>query len=89
MIFVLSLPISYTGLTLSPHSFGGGILFSSFLFVFIAVISLYSYLLLVDTKFVVSGSFGGMCSVFFSWCFLNASQTLVVPYMARGYGISS
>ncbi|KAJ7214339.1 vacuolar amino acid transporter 4 [Mycena pura] len=36
----------------------GGILFSSFLFVFIAVITLYSYLLLLDTKFVVSGSFG-------------------------------
>ncbi|KIK66778.1 hypothetical protein GYMLUDRAFT_37905 [Collybiopsis luxurians FD-317 M1] len=36
----------------------GGILFSSVLFVFIAVISLYSFLLLVRAKFVVAGSFG-------------------------------
>ena len=43
------------------HSFyNGGILFSAITFVFIAAISLYSFLLLVKTKFVVSGSFGGM-----------------------------
>ena len=42
------------------HSFyNGGLLFSSITFVFIACISLYSFLLLVKTKFVVSGSFGG------------------------------
>lgn len=39
--------------------YNGGILFSAFLFVFIAAISLYSFILLVHTKFVVSGSFGG------------------------------
>jgi hypothetical protein len=42
------------------HSFyNGGMLFSAITFVFIAAISLYSFLLLVKTKFVVSGSFGG------------------------------
>ncbi|EED84296.1 predicted protein [Postia placenta Mad-698-R] len=38
--------------------FNGGILFSSAVLTFIALISLYSFLLLVKTKFVVSGSFG-------------------------------
>ncbi|KAF8917223.1 transmembrane amino acid transporter protein-domain-containing protein [Mucidula mucida] len=38
--------------------YNGGILFSSLLFIFIAVISLYSFILLVHTKFIVSGSFG-------------------------------
>jgi hypothetical protein len=37
----------------------GGLLFSSITIVFIAVVSLYSFLLLIQTKFVVSGSFGG------------------------------
>lgn len=40
--------------------YNGGMLFSIITFVFIALISLYSFLLLVDTKFVVSGSFGGV-----------------------------
>ncbi|KAJ3994330.1 vacuolar amino acid transporter 4 [Lentinula boryana] len=39
----------------------GGILFSSLLFIFIAVISLHSFLLLVRAKLVVPGSFGGSC----------------------------
>lgn len=38
--------------------YNGGILFSSITFTFIAIISLYSYLLLVKAKFAVSGSFG-------------------------------
>ncbi|KAJ7767110.1 vacuolar amino acid transporter 4 [Mycena metata] len=45
-------------LFLGKAFYNGGILFSSLLFVFIALISLYSFLLLVYTKFVVSGSFG-------------------------------
>ncbi|KAJ6507774.1 vacuolar amino acid transporter 4 [Mycena vitilis] len=45
-------------LFLGKAFFNGGLLFSSVLFVFIALISLYSFLLLVYTKFVVSGSFG-------------------------------
>ncbi len=40
--------------------FNGGLLFSSITLSAIALISLYSFLLLVKTKFVVSGSFGGM-----------------------------
>ena len=39
--------------------YNGGILFSSAVLTFIALISLYSFLLLVKTKFVVPGSFGG------------------------------
>ncbi|KAJ6561909.1 transmembrane amino acid transporter protein-domain-containing protein [Mycena capillaripes] len=45
-------------LFLGKAFYNGGLLFSSLLFVFIALISLYSFLLLVYTKFVVSGSFG-------------------------------
>lgn len=40
--------------------FNGGLLFSSLVLSAIALISLYSFLLLVKTKFVVSGSFGGI-----------------------------
>lgn len=40
--------------------FNGGLLFSSITLSAVAIISLYSFLLLVKTKFVVSGSFGGM-----------------------------
>jgi proton-coupled amino acid transporter len=40
--------------------YNGGLLFSSVTFVFIAIISLYSFLLLVKTKVVVPGSFGGI-----------------------------
>ncbi|KAJ7471449.1 vacuolar amino acid transporter 4 [Mycena galericulata] len=45
-------------LFLGKAFYNGGILFSSLLFIFIALISLYSFLLLVRAKFVVSGSFG-------------------------------
>ncbi|KAJ7822081.1 transmembrane amino acid transporter protein-domain-containing protein [Mycena olivaceomarginata] len=45
-------------LFLGKAFYNGGILFSSLLFIFIALISLYSFLLLVYTKFRVSGSFG-------------------------------
>ena len=37
----------------------GGLLFSSVTIAVVALISLYSFLLLVKAKFVVSGSFGG------------------------------
>ncbi|KAJ6610723.1 transmembrane amino acid transporter protein-domain-containing protein [Mycena sp. CBHHK59/15] len=58
---VLMLVKAFVGtgvLFLGKAFFNGGILFSSLLFIFIALISLYSFLLLVYTKFVVSGSFG-------------------------------
>ncbi|KAF8896081.1 transmembrane amino acid transporter protein-domain-containing protein [Infundibulicybe gibba] len=58
---VLMLLKSFVGtgvLFLGKAFLNGGLLFSSLTFVFIALISLYSFLLLVKTKFVVSGSFG-------------------------------
>jgi proton-coupled amino acid transporter len=39
--------------------YNGGILFSAVVFTFIAMISLYSFILLIKAKFVVPGSFGG------------------------------
>ncbi|KAJ3489480.1 hypothetical protein NLI96_g2098 [Meripilus lineatus] len=58
---ILMLLKSFVGtgvLFLGKAFFNGGILFSSAILIFIALISLYSFLLLVKTKFVVSGSFG-------------------------------
>ncbi|KAL1940248.1 hypothetical protein VTO73DRAFT_9200 [Trametes versicolor] len=58
---VLMLLKSFVGtgiLFLGKAFYNGGILFSSAILTFIALISLYSFLLLVKTKFVVSGSFG-------------------------------
>ncbi|KDR78952.1 hypothetical protein GALMADRAFT_244633 [Galerina marginata CBS 339.88] len=58
---VLMLLKSFVGtgvLFLGRAFFNGGLLFSALTFTFIALISLYSFLLLVKTKFVVSGSFG-------------------------------
>ncbi|KAN0113424.1 NmrA domain containing protein [Russula decolorans] len=47
-------------LFLGKAFFNGGLLFSSLTLPAIAIISLYSFLLLVKTKFVVSGSFGDL-----------------------------
>ncbi|KAF8071748.1 transmembrane amino acid transporter protein-domain-containing protein [Lyophyllum atratum] len=58
---VLMLLKSFVGtgvLFLGKAFYNGGLLFSAVTFVVIALISLYSFLLLVKTKFVVSGSFG-------------------------------
>ncbi|PPQ89338.1 hypothetical protein CVT25_003175 [Psilocybe cyanescens] len=58
---VLMLLKSFVGtgvLFLGRAFYNGGLLFSIVTFVFIAFISLYSFLLLVKTKFVISGSFG-------------------------------
>ena len=71
--------------SVSSRFFNGGILFSSGVLIFIALISLYSFLLLVKTKFVVSGSFGGMipCDVkytFLTSC-LDIGGTLYGPWM--------
>lgn len=38
----------------------GGLLFSVITITIVALVSLYSFLLLIQAKFVVSGSFGGM-----------------------------
>ncbi|KAL0068784.1 hypothetical protein AAF712_004113 [Marasmius tenuissimus] len=45
-------------LFLGKAFFNGGILFSSLVFIFIAVVSLHSFLLLVKAKLAVRGSFG-------------------------------
>ncbi|KAF5359481.1 hypothetical protein D9756_003272 [Leucocoprinus leucothites] len=58
---VLMLLKSFIGtgvLFLGKGFYNGGLLFSSVTFVFIAIISLYSFLLLGKAKSVVSGSFG-------------------------------
>lgn len=59
--------------------FNGGILFSSAILTFIALISLYSFLLLVKTKFVVSGSFGDMGGALYGrWMRLAILTSIVV-----------
>lgn len=61
-------------------------MFSTLVLVFIALISLWSFLLLVKTKFVVSGSFGGKFAVGFgdlpaeNHC-LDIGGALYGPYM--------
>ncbi|KAG6902826.1 hypothetical protein C0995_010711 [Termitomyces sp. Mi166 len=58
---VLMLTKSFVGtgvLFLGKAFYNGGLLFSAVTFVVIALISLWSFLLLLRTKFVVSGSFG-------------------------------
>ncbi|KAH9068485.1 transmembrane amino acid transporter protein-domain-containing protein [Lactarius deliciosus] len=60
---ILMLLKSFVGtgvLFLGKAFFNGGLLFSSLTLSAIALISLYSFLLLVKTKFVVSGSFGDL-----------------------------
>ncbi|KAI0303608.1 amino acid transporter [Multifurca ochricompacta] len=60
---VLMLLKSFVGtgvLFLGKAFFNGGLLFSSLTLSAIALISLYSFLLLIKTKFVVSGSFGDL-----------------------------
>ncbi|KAH9998794.1 transmembrane amino acid transporter protein-domain-containing protein [Russula compacta] len=60
---VLMLLKSFVGtgvLFLGKAFFNGGLLFSALTLSAIALISLYSFLLLVKTKFVVSGSFGDL-----------------------------
>lgn len=58
--------------------YNGGIVFSSFLFVFIAAISLYSFILLVRTKFVVSGSFGDIGGTLYGSWMRNLILTSIV-----------
>ncbi|KAI0029278.1 transmembrane amino acid transporter protein-domain-containing protein [Vararia minispora EC-137] len=58
---ILMLLKSFVGtgvLFLGKAFFNGGLLFSTITLSAIALISLYSFLLLVETKFIVSGSFG-------------------------------
>lgn len=62
LIATLQLLKSFIGtgiLFLGKAFFNGGILFSACALIFIAMVSLFSFLLLVETKNVVPGSFGG------------------------------
>ncbi|TDL25518.1 hypothetical protein BD410DRAFT_764991 [Rickenella mellea] len=52
-------------LFLGKAFFNGGILFSTCVLVFIALVSLYSFLLLVKAKFVVRGSFGDIGGILY------------------------
>ncbi|KAG9075401.1 neutral amino acid transporter, partial [Ceratobasidium sp. UAMH 11750] len=68
---VLMLLKSFVGtgvLFLGKAFYNGGMLFSTAVLVLIALVSLWSFLLLVRTKFVVSGSFGDIGGVLYgSW----------------------
>lgn len=78
---VLMLLKSFIGtgvLFLGKAFYNGGILFSSVVLVFIAAISLHSFLLLVRTKFVVSGSFGDIGGVLYGSWMRNAILSSIV-----------
>ncbi|TFK28153.1 vacuolar amino acid transporter 4 [Coprinopsis marcescibilis] len=65
---VLMLLKSFIGtgvLFLGKAFLNGGILFSSLMFAFIAIISLYSFLLLLDAKLAVPGSFGDIGGILY------------------------
>ncbi|KAG9102470.1 neutral amino acid transporter [Ceratobasidium sp. 370] len=65
---VLMLLKSFVGtgvLFLGKAFYNGGMLFSTVVLVLIALVSLWSFLLLVRTKFVVSGSFGDIGGVLY------------------------
>ncbi|KAL0954912.1 hypothetical protein HGRIS_003844 [Hohenbuehelia grisea] len=82
---VLMLLKSFVGtgvLFLGKAFYNGGILFSALTFVFIAAISLYSFLLLVETKFVVSGSFGDIGGTLYgSWMRYAILSSIVVSQL--------
>jgi amino acid permease len=60
----------------------GGILFSVTVLSFIALISLYSFLLLVKAKFVVSGSFGDIGGALYGpWMRYAILTSIVVSQM--------
>ncbi|KAF7966035.1 hypothetical protein HWV62_40435 [Athelia sp. TMB] len=66
--------------------YNGGILFSSGLLAFICAISLYSFLLLVKAKFVVSGSFGDIGGALYGpwmrYCILTSIAVSQIGFVA-------
>ncbi|KAI0685968.1 transmembrane amino acid transporter protein-domain-containing protein [Cytidiella melzeri] len=82
---VLMLLKSFVGtgiLFLGKAFFNGGILFSSMVLTFIALISLYSFLLLVKTKFIVSGSFGDIGGTLYGpWMRFAILSSIVVSQL--------
>ncbi|BGP19323.1 hypothetical protein JCM10213v2_007412 [Rhodosporidiobolus nylandii] len=76
---VMMLLKSFVGtgvLFLGKAFFNGGILFSTIVLCLIAMISLYSFLLLVETRLVIHGSFGDIGGVLFGkymrWAILSS-----------------
>lgn len=73
---VMMLLKSFVGtgvLFLGKAFYNGGIVFSTVMLVFISLVSLYSFLLLVKTRLVVPGGFGGTSTPFRGASFSNAS----------------
>jgi proton-coupled amino acid transporter len=72
-----------TGILFLGKAFlNGGILFSVAVLSFIALISLYSFLLLVKAKFVVSGSFGDIGGALYGpWMRYAILTSIVVSQM--------
>ncbi|GAA5889029.1 hypothetical protein JCM6882_009721 [Rhodosporidiobolus microsporus] len=76
---VMMLLKSFVGtgvLFLGKAFYNGGILFSALALCFIAMISLYSFLLLVETRLVINGSFGDIGGVLYGkymrWAILSS-----------------
>ncbi|KAI0067192.1 hypothetical protein BV25DRAFT_1795537 [Artomyces pyxidatus] len=86
---ILMLLKSFVGtgvLFLGKAFFNGGILFSAIMISAIALISLYSFLLLVKTKFVVSGSFGDLGGTLYGpwmrWAILASITVSQIGFVA-------
>lgn len=74
-----------TGILFLGRAFyNGGIVFSSIVLVSIAMISLYSFLLLVQTRLVVPGSFGEMGGVLYGrWLELAILTSITLSQVRR------
>jgi len=73
-------------LFLGKAFFNGGLLFSTLTLAAIALISLYAFLLLVKTKFVVSGSFGDLGGTLYGpwmrYCILTSIAVSQIGFVA-------
>ncbi|KAI5477250.1 vacuolar amino acid transporter 4 [Pseudohyphozyma bogoriensis] len=86
---VMMLLKSFVGtgvLFLGKAFYNGGIVFSAVVLCFIAMISLYSFLLLVETRLVVHGSFGDIGGILFGkymrWCILFSIVLSQIGFVA-------
>ncbi|KAK4049224.1 hypothetical protein OIO90_005513 [Microbotryomycetes sp. JL221] len=86
---VLMLLKSFVGtgvLFLGKAFFNGGLLFSTIVLCAIAMISLYSFLLLVSTRLVVHGSFGDIGGILYGkymrWCILFSIVLSQIGFVA-------
>ncbi|KAF8340300.1 transmembrane amino acid transporter protein-domain-containing protein [Cantharellus anzutake] len=82
---VLMLLKSFIGtgiLFLGKAFYNGGLLFSILTLTFIAAISLYSFILLIKTKFVVSGSFGDLGGILYGrWLRVAILTSIVISQL--------